>query len=47
MPMNAGGGRPEPIAGTEAVLDADSVIMAFGFRPSPPDWLQAKQYCHK
>ena len=31
--------RPEPIAGTEAVLDADSVIMAFGFTPSPPDWL--------
>jgi glutamate synthase (NADPH/NADH) small chain len=32
--------RPEPIAGTETVLDADSVIMAFGFRPSPPDWLK-------
>ncbi len=31
--------RPEPIAGTEAVLDADSIIMAFGFTPSPPDWL--------
>ena len=31
--------RAEPIAGSEAVLDADSVIMAFGFRPSPPDWL--------
>jgi len=31
--------RPEPIAGTETELDADSVIMAFGFRPSPPEWL--------
>lgn len=31
--------RPELIEGTEAILDADSVIMAFGFRPSPPDWL--------
>ncbi len=31
--------RPEPIEGTEAVLDADSVIMAFGFQPSPHDWL--------
>jgi glutamate synthase (NADPH/NADH) small chain len=31
--------RPEPVEGTEAVLDADSVIMAFGFKPSPPDWL--------
>lgn len=35
--------RPEPIAGTEAVLDADSVIMAFGFRPSPPDWLKENE----
>lgn len=31
--------RPEQVKGTEAVLDADAVIMAFGFRPSPPDWL--------
>lgn len=31
---------PEAIAGTEAVLDADSVIMAFGFKPSPPEWLK-------
>jgi glutamate synthase (NADPH/NADH) small chain len=31
--------RPEAVEGTETVLDADSVIMAFGFRPSPPDWL--------
>ncbi|EKD40317.1 MAG: GltD2, partial [uncultured bacterium] len=27
------------MVGTEAVQDADCVIMAFGFRPSPPDWL--------
>ncbi len=31
--------RPEPIAGTETELAADSIIMAFGFRPSPPEWL--------
>lgn len=31
--------HPEPVPGTEAVLDADCVLMAFGFRPSPPDWL--------
>jgi glutamate synthase (NADPH) small chain len=31
--------HPEAVPGTEAVLDADCVIMAFGFRPSPPDWL--------
>lgn len=30
---------PEPVPGTETVLDADSIIMAFGFRPSPPPWL--------
>lgn len=31
--------RPDPVAGTETVLDTDSVIMAFGFKPSPPEWL--------
>ncbi len=30
--------RPEPIAGSEEVLPADAVIIAFGFRPNPPDW---------
>ena len=30
---------PVPVVGSETVLDADSVIMAFGFLPSPPDWL--------
>jgi glutamate synthase (NADPH/NADH) small chain len=30
--------RPEPIAGTEEVLPADAVIIAFGFRPNPPPW---------
>ncbi len=31
--------RPEPIPGSEQVLEADAVIIAFGFQPSPPDWL--------
>ena len=31
--------RPEPVPGTETILPADAVIIAFGFRPSPPDWL--------
>jgi glutamate synthase (NADPH) small chain len=31
--------RPEAIPGTEEVLPADAVIIAFGFRPDPPDWL--------
>ena len=30
--------RPEPVPGTEEVLPADAVVIAFGFRPSPPDW---------
>jgi glutamate synthase (NADPH/NADH) small chain len=39
-PDERGRRRPEPVAGTEALLDADAVILAFGFRPSPPDWLK-------
>ena len=31
--------RPQPIPGSEAVLEADAIIIAFGFQPSPPDWL--------
>nr|PZN76169.1 MAG: glutamate synthase small subunit [Pseudomonadota bacterium] len=31
---------PEPIPGTEEVLPADAVIIAFGFLPSPPEWLE-------
>ena len=31
--------RPEIIAGSEHVLEADAVIMAFGFRPHKMDWL--------
>jgi glutamate synthase (NADPH/NADH) small chain len=31
--------RPKPIPGSEVVLEADAVIIAFGFQPSPPDWL--------
>jgi glutamate synthase (NADPH/NADH) small chain len=30
--------RPEHVHGSEETLDADVVIVAFGFRPSPPDW---------
>ena len=31
--------RPEPVAGSEQLIPADDVIVAFGFRPSPPAWL--------
>lgn len=32
--------RPEPVSGTESVLPADAVIIAFGFRPNPPAWFE-------
>ncbi len=37
-PDAAGRRRPEPIPGSEEVLPADRVIIAFGFRPSPAPW---------
>jgi glutamate synthase (NADPH/NADH) small chain len=36
----SGRARPDAIAGSEQVLDADVVIVAFGFRPSPPVWCE-------
>jgi len=30
---------PEPIPGSESVIIADAVLIAFGFRPSPAHWL--------
>ncbi|MEO3680493.1 FAD-dependent oxidoreductase [Rheinheimera sp. FR7-31] len=30
---------PEPVPGSELVLPADAVVIAFGFQPSPPQWL--------
>jgi glutamate synthase (NADPH/NADH) small chain len=32
---------PEPIPGSEQVLPADAVVLAFGFRPSPAPWFSA------
>jgi len=32
--------RPQPIPGSEEVLEADAVIIAFGFQPSPPRWFE-------
>ena len=31
--------RPQPVVGSEQVLEADAVIIAFGFQPDPPEWL--------
>jgi glutamate synthase (NADPH/NADH) small chain len=36
---DAGGRRrPQPVPGSEEVLEADAVIIAFGFQPSPAAW---------
>ena len=37
-PDERGRRRPEPVEGSEQVLDADIVIMAFGFQPNPAPW---------
>lgn len=39
-PDDRGRRRPEQIPGTEEILPADRVIIAFGFRPSPAGWLK-------
>ena len=31
----------DPVAGSESTIDADLVILAFGFRADPPAWLEA------
>ncbi|GAA5192163.1 FAD-dependent oxidoreductase [Ferrimonas gelatinilytica] len=38
-PDENGRRRPQPIEGSEHVLAADAVLIAFGFQPSPPAWL--------
>jgi glutamate synthase (NADPH/NADH) small chain len=30
---------PEPIEGSEFIMEADAVVIAFGFLPSPPQWM--------
>ncbi|AOV18150.1 glutamate synthase [Acidihalobacter aeolianus] len=39
-PDERGRRRPVPIPGSEEIIPADSVVIAFGFRPSPASWLQ-------
>jgi len=31
---------PEPVAGSEFIMEADAVVIAFGFLPSPPQWMK-------
>jgi len=41
-PPDARGRRiPQALAGSEQIVPADAVIIAFGFLPSPPSWLPA------
>jgi glutamate synthase (NADPH/NADH) small chain len=43
-PPGARGRRiPEVVPGTEETIEADAVIIAFGFLPSPPDWFVGQQ----
>jgi glutamate synthase (NADPH/NADH) small chain len=37
-PDERGRRRPEPIEGSEEIIEADAVVIAFGFRPSPAAW---------
>jgi glutamate synthase (NADPH/NADH) small chain len=39
-PDEAGRRRPEPVEDSEHVLEADAVIMAFGFQPHHMSWLE-------
>jgi len=32
--------RPEVVAGSEEIIAADRVVIAFGFRPSPAEWIE-------
>lgn len=34
---------PEPLPGSEQIVPADAVIIAFGFLPSPPPWFERHQ----
>jgi glutamate synthase (NADPH/NADH) small chain len=36
-----GRARPEIISGSEQIIPASALIFAFGYQPSPPQWLQA------
>ena len=42
-PDENGRRRPEVVPGSEEVIPADAVLVAFGFRPSPADWFEAQK----
>jgi glutamate synthase (NADPH) small chain len=39
-PDENGRRRPEPIPDSEEIVEADVVLVAFGFQPNPPEWLK-------
>ncbi len=41
-PDSRGRRSPEPVPGTEEIIPADAVLIAFGFRPSPADWFSTQ-----
>ena len=41
-PDAAGRRRPKPIPGSEFLMPADAVVIAFGFTPHPMPWLEAQ-----
>ncbi len=40
LPDESGRQRPEPIEGSETVIHADAVIVAYGFQASPENWFE-------
>ncbi|WP_410474795.1 FAD-dependent oxidoreductase [Guyparkeria sp. TX1] len=42
-PDERGRRRPVAIEGSEQVIEADAVLIAFGFRPSPADWFEPQK----
>lgn len=42
-PDENGRRRPEAVPGSEEIIPADAVLVAFGFRPSPSDWFEEKR----
>ena len=42
-PDERGRRRPVAVEGSEQVIEADAVLIAFGFRPSPADWFDDQE----
>lgn len=42
-PDENGRRRPEVVPGSEEVIPADIVLVAFGFQPNPPEWLAGQK----